>query len=101
MNRNHSRLKCCGLYILGTSLFLTAQASVVSGSRLHFSYPTRISFCILAILSIALGTTAWKPQRRLGTAIRFLLAAFLIAAILFPGFKDNRIAAAFPFLPTT
>jgi len=92
-------LKCCGLYALGMCLFLTVQSAIVSGSSLNLNHPTRVMLCILAILSIALGTIVWKPKRRLSAVVRFVLPALLIAAILLLGFRNNQ-TAALPLLPT-
>ena len=93
MNQTYSPLKYCGLCALGMGLFLTAQASVVSGSPLRFSYPTRAVFNIFAILLISLGPAIWQPKRRLVSIVRFLLAALLITVILLLGFRNNQTAS--------
>lgn len=93
MNQKRSLLKYCGLCALGMGLFLTAQSSVVSESPLQFSYPVRAGLNILAILSLALGSVIWKPKRRRSAAVRFVLPAILIAAILLLGFRSNQTAS--------
>ena len=97
MNQKYSRLKYCLFCALGIGLFLTAQSSVVSGSHLQLSYPARVVLNILSILSIALGTTIWKPKHRLAAAIRFLLAVAVSLMIVSLGFRNNQITAALPF----
>jgi len=99
MNQKISRLKCCGLYALGIGLFLTAQSSVVSESPLQFSYPARAGLNIFAVLSFILGSVIWKPRRRLSAAVRFVLPAILIAAILLLGFRSNQTASLFMLPP--
>ena len=97
MNQKYSRLKYCLFCALGIGLFLTAQSSVVSGSRLQLSYPARVVLNILAVLSTALGAAMWNPKRHLCAVMKFLLAAAVILMILSLGFRNNQITAALPF----
>ena len=81
------------LYLLGITLFIISNYSVVSGSPIHLAYFQRVILCGAAVCSIGTAPLIYKSKTRAGRVIRFIGAAALILCIFaFGGFINNRMA---------
>ena len=81
------------LYLLGVVLFIISNSSVVSGSPIHLEHFQRVVLCGIAVGSIGVAPFVYKSETRVGTIIKFVIAAVLICCIFaFGGFANNSMA---------
>lgn len=52
------------LYLLGVSLFVIANSSVVSGSPIHLTYFQRVVLCVAAVCSIGTAPFIYQSKTR-------------------------------------
>ena len=90
MKRNVMGVVC---YLLGVVLFVVANSAVVSGSPVLLTYGQRVLLCGAAVCSIGIAPFLCPSKTRVGTVIKFGIAAILICCIFaFGGFKPNYMA---------
>lgn len=81
------------LYLLGVSLFVIANSSVVSGSPIHLTYFQRVVLCGTAVCSIGTAPFISQSKTRVGMVMKLIVAAALIWCIFaFGGFMNNSMA---------
>ena len=81
------------LYLLGVSLFVIANSSVVSGSPIHLTYFQRVVLCGTAVCSIGTAPFIFQSKTRVGMVMKLIIAAALIWCIFaFGGFMNNSMA---------
>ena len=81
------------LYLLGVSLFVIANFSVVSGSPIHLAYFQRVVLCGMAVCSIGTAPFIYQSKTRVGMVMKLIVAAALIWCIFaFGGFMNNSMA---------
>lgn len=81
------------LYLLGVSLFVIANFSVVSGSPIHLTYFQRVVLCGAAVCSIGTAPFIYQSKTRAGMVMKLIVAAALIWCIFaFGGFLNNSMA---------
>nr|WP_325245882.1 hypothetical protein [uncultured Oscillibacter sp.] len=81
------------LYLLGVSLFVIANSSVVSGSPIHLTYFQRVVLCGTAVCSIGTAPFIFQSKTRVGMVMKLITAAALIWCIFaFGGFINNSMA---------
>lgn len=81
------------LYLLGVSLFVIANFSVVSGSPIHLTYFQRVVLCSAAVCSIGTAPFIYQSKTRVGMVLKQIIAVTLIWCIFaFGGFMNNSMA---------
>ena len=81
------------LYLLGAVLFVISNSSIVSGSPIRLEYVPRVALCGAAVCSIGIAPFVYASKTKVGTVIKFVIAAILIYGIFaFDGFANNCMA---------
>lgn len=70
------------LYLLGVTLFVIANSTVVSGSPIHLTYFQRGILCSAAVCSIGVALFIYQSKTRVGMVMKFIVAVALIWCIL-------------------